>query len=315
MSDDAEQLDKRVREWLEHEGYPLEFQVAKKFHEAGFAVRQGSYIKDPNSESPREVDVLAFRDGHSKKRLLRVYHVVECKWSKDKPWVVFTNNHGIAPSACITQTIASHLGSAILWKEAGIKHLQDLELFSTPARSGFNGRQALSKDGNDRFYNAIRSVVSAAKNVVDEYDNPRRKSGHLPEVAAVGFPVIVVQGELYEVFLDSKSSDLQLNRTPHVRCHWKGSKEWPLHATIDIVTFEHLGKFLTTRSSQVETLLRIMQMSLEEIVQCVESSSIESLQISEGPRGVVGLHHLFREFVGKQKALKFPEKGKASSDH
>jgi hypothetical protein len=299
--------NKRVREWLEHEGYPLEFQVARKFRDAGFVVRQGTYVKEPGLEAPREIDVIAFRDGHLERYLLRVSYVVECKWSKDKPWVVFTSHHGMATSACVAQSIASDLGSAILWKDAGVKYLQDLDLFETPVRSGFNGRQALSKDGNDRFYNAIRSVVSAAKNVVDEYDDPNRKSGQLPKIATVAFPVIIVQGDLYEAFLDPEDNDLQLKRTPHVRCHWRGSKEWPLHATVDIVTFDHLDKFLETRSSQVETLLRIMEMSLKEIVQCVKSNSIESLQISEGPRGIVGLHPLFQEFVGKQKALKPPE--------
>jgi hypothetical protein len=310
MSDDAEQLDKKVREWLEHEGYPLEFRVAKKFQENGFAIRQGSYVKDPNSDAPREIDVVAFRDGHSKQHLLRVKHIVECKWSKDKPWVVFTSPHGISPSACITQTIASKFGSAILWKEAGLKQLQDLELFLTPKNSGFNGRQAFSKEGIDRFYSAMQSVISAAKFDVDDYDNPNRKPGQLPKAAVVGFPVIVIQGDLFEAFLDPKSSDLVLRRAPHIRCHWKGSKEWSLHATVDIITFEHLDKFLTTRSAQVETLLRIMQMSVDEITKCIENNSIESLNITKGSRGVVGLHHLFREFVGNQKALKPPNTDK-----
>lgn len=312
MGDEREQLDKKVREWLEHEGYPLEFQVAKKFQKNGFAVRQGSYVNDPNADAPREIDVIAFRDAHTKRQLLRVKHIVECKWSKDKPWVVFTNPLGISPAACIAQTIASKLGSAILWKEAGLKQLQDLDLFSTPKNSGFNGRQAFSKDGVDRFYSTMQSVVSATKFDAEDYDNPRRKSGVLPESAVVGFPVIVIQGDLYEAFLDSKSSDLVLRRAPHIRCHWKGSKEWDLHATVDIVTFEYLDKFLSTRAAQVETLLRLMQLSMEEITKCIATGSIESLNITEGSRGVVGLHPLLCEFVTKQKMLKSPGADSAS---
>jgi hypothetical protein len=287
-------------------GYPLEFQVAKKFQESGFAIRQGSYVNDPNADAPREIDVVAFRDAHTKQHLLRVKHIVECKWSKDKPWVIFTSPQGISPAACVTQTIASKLGSAILWKEAGLKQLQDLELFLTPKNSGFNGRQAFSKEGVDRFYSAMQSVVSATKFDVGDYDSPNRKTGMLPKSAVVGFPVIVIQGDIYEAFLDHKSSELVLKRAPHIRCHWRGSREWNLHATVDIVTFDNLDKFLTTRAVQVATLLRIMQISVEEITKCISAGSIESLNITKGSRGVVGLHHLFREFVGKQKALKAP---------
>ena len=312
MGEEREQLDKKVREWLEHEGYPLEFQVAKKFQENGFAIRQGSYVNDPNADAPREIDVVAYRDAHTNQQLLRVNHIVECKWSKDKPWVIFTSPRGLSPAACIAQTIASKLGSAILWKEAGLKQLQDLELFLTPKNSGFNGRQAFSKDGIDRFYTTMQSVVSATKFDVDDYDSPHRKAGVFPKNAVVGFPVIVIQGELFETYLDPKSSDLVLKRAPHIRCHWSGAKEWDLHATVDIVTFEHLDKFLATRSAQVETLLRIMQLSVDEITKCIAARSIESLNITKGSRGVVGLHPLFREFVTKRKMLKPPDSDSAS---
>jgi hypothetical protein len=203
-------------------------------------------------------------------------------------------------------------GSAILWKEAGLKQLQDLELFLTPKNSGFNGRQAFSKDGIDRFYSTMQSVVSATKFDVDDYDDSHRKSGVLPKCAVVGFPVIVIQAELYEAFLDPKTSDLVLRKSPHIRCHWKGSREWDHHATVDIVTFEHLDKFLGTRATQVETLLRIMQLSLDEITKCVSARSIESLNITEGSRGVVGLHPLFREFVTKRKMLKSSDSDSSS---
>ena len=307
MSDGRTELDRRVREWLEHEGYPLEFQVGKRFNDSGFAVRQGSYVRDTDSDTLREVDVLAHLSTHSDQHLLRVYHVVECKWSKDKPWVVFTRSGGIAPSACVTQSIASLLGSAILWKEAGLKELHSLDLFAIPERTGFNGRQALSKDGSDRFYNSIRSVVSAAKNLVDSYDNPSRKSRVIPRNAVVAFPVIVVEGDLYETFLHSKTGSLELKRAPHIRCHWRGSKEWSLHATIDVVTFDYLEKYLATRSAQVQSLLRRMRLSLSEITRCVEKKSIHSLKISEGSRGVVGLHRLFCEFIPARKKLPPPK--------
>ena len=81
-------------------------------------------------------------------------HVVECKWSEKKPWVLFSAPELMAPSACVAQTIASELGTSILWVAAGDSRLHALDLFQTPARPGFNGRQALST-GGDLFFQAM----------------------------------------------------------------------------------------------------------------------------------------------------------------
>jgi len=137
-------LEERLREWLDEEGYPLEFSTAHVFRTAGFSVRQGTYVRSEDSETPREVDVTASVDCSDSESLIRVYHVIECKWSQDKPWVVFTDRRGMGPAACVTQTISTLLGSAMLWKDAGLESLHKLDLFATPTRSGFNGRQAFS---------------------------------------------------------------------------------------------------------------------------------------------------------------------------
>lgn len=81
---------------------------------------------------------------------------------------------------------------------------------------------------------------------------------------------------------------------------------------MDIVTFEHLDKFLSTRAAQVETLLRLTQLSVEEITKCIAAGSIESINMTEGSRGVVELHPLFCEFVTKRKMLKSSDSDSAS---
>ncbi len=157
-----------VRAWLTNEGYPLEFRTARQFLMCGFTVRQGSYVNAPSDECPREVDVLAYKTDKSDE--VRIYNVVECKWSADKPWVIFTSEtHQMANSACINQTISTLFGGSIVWALAGDKELAGLDLFASPDRAGFGGRQAFSK-GNDLFYTAAQSVVSKAHSLVCEYD-------------------------------------------------------------------------------------------------------------------------------------------------
>src|SRR4051794_35033755 len=84
-------LATKVDEWLRHEGYPLEYITAATFHQMGFGIWQGVYVRSSSDENPREIDVIGLYDSSDEDVLLRVEYVIECKWSRDKPWVVFTS--------------------------------------------------------------------------------------------------------------------------------------------------------------------------------------------------------------------------------
>jgi hypothetical protein len=87
-------LPDKVLEWLNEQGYPTEFQVANICDRHGFRVFQGYHVRGEDPDVPREIDVLAQTDRISTNNyLIRVCHVIECKWSKDKPWVVLTSPH------------------------------------------------------------------------------------------------------------------------------------------------------------------------------------------------------------------------------
>lgn len=81
-------LAEQVAKWLVTEGYPLEFQTAQAFETNGFSTSQGHYVHDELTHNAREIDVVADMtlrfENHG---FFRAAQVVECKWSKDKPWV------------------------------------------------------------------------------------------------------------------------------------------------------------------------------------------------------------------------------------
>ena len=140
-------------------GYPTEFKAANTCRVHGFRVHQGYHVRDKKMETPREIDVVATTDHPNREHLIRVEHVLECKWSKNKPWIVFTSpNARIASAACTAQTIGNLLGSAVIWTLAGDSSLHSLDYFYTPDRLGFGGRQAFSK-GADHFYSATADCV------------------------------------------------------------------------------------------------------------------------------------------------------------
>lgn len=106
-------LTSEVTKWFEKEGYPLEFRTAQVFQQNGFNTFQGYYCHGQGQDL-LEIDVLAhvdLRSGSADPRLFRISYVVECKWSRDKPWVIFTSRDcSPLESAGIAQTIGLQIG-------------------------------------------------------------------------------------------------------------------------------------------------------------------------------------------------------------
>lgn len=283
-----EDLSSKVSDWLGREGYPLEYFAAHAFRKFGFRVEQGAYVKTPEGE-PREVDVLAsMAKFQTRERpMARVYTVVECKWTRSKPWVAFTAKTGqMASSALIAQALASELGEAVLHLEVGDEALQRLPLFGSPEHPGFGGRQALSKE-SDVFYNAIRSVAGAARNLADRYNVYRGDEG-LPEAAVFTFPIIVIDGDLFEASYDDDADGMNLARVTQTRLHWRGSKDSNLRTTVDVVTKSGLEAFIEQRAHDTKALLDVVFARANELTDCFRRKSIKGLVAKSGPTGTSG---------------------------
>ena len=297
----------RVSSWLASEGYPTEFRTANIFQKHGFHVTQGAYVRGDAEGLKREIDVLASITARASSGFLRISYVVECKWSADKPWIVFTSpSTRMAPSACIAQTISSKLGEAIVWAIAGNETLQSLQTFLTPEKGGFGGRQAFSK-GNDAFYSAVQASVSNSISYVAEHDRGRRTKGTMPEAGVVAFPLVLVDGDIFAAYFDSDAGEVKIEPTDHVRCHWRGSPAWEFLATLDVVSMKHLDMFISKRAEEAKVTLSIMMNSYDEIKDFCSSGSPKALTVTPGPRGFVGAPSLVCEFLAVH--------GEAASGH
>jgi len=290
-------LQKKVASWLSTEGYPTEFQTASIFRRHGFRVFQGHHVRNADDGTPREIDVLAHMDHAIAERpLIRCEFVVECKWSGKKPWVMFASKSArMAASACISQTISSTFGTAVMWHLAGDAECKNMAIFRTPTEPGFGGRQAFSK-GQDVFYSALNTVTSAATHRMRQYDK-LRKPGTLPRFCVVTFPIVVVDGELFEATFSEEVGGIQVMPAESARCHWTGAPEWKLHSSIDVVTLRGLHTFLEMRKPQIVRLLELMNDAAREISDCYSAKSIDKLKIKSGSRGIVGLPGLLQEIV------------------
>ncbi len=302
-------LEQRVRDWLSRQGYPLEFRTAAEFSKAGFQVRQGDYVQDTISDKLREIDVLADAPSRHPDQPVRVSYIVECKWTREKPWVVFTSSETVKPGITISQTIASDLGHLLLWAAAGDCRLNATRTFEASGRAGFGGRQAFSEKA-DLVFSALQSVVSATKAKAEawnkrlEYEQAITGS-LLPRIGVILFPVIVIEGRLFEARL--QGADLMLEEVNYSRVYWRGSEAWEHMATIDVVTIGFLEEFLSRRVSEVDTISEVLQQHFESLQSCCQKLELGEFEITPGQRGFFGvpplLQRLNRAFEERRGGL------------
>jgi len=160
-------LKSKVEKWINSEGLSLEYFTSLAFMKMKFRTLQSEFVDD--NGTPREIDVLAYKDYNIDDTLLRLSCVLECKWSKDKPWIIFTSeNSKMAPSASVAQSLGNETGSALLWLLAGEEKLYETKLYDKEI-CGFSGRQSFSKD-SDLFYSTIQSTINKTIIDLNEYN-------------------------------------------------------------------------------------------------------------------------------------------------
>lgn len=87
-------LEERVQAWLSKQGFPLEMEVASIARDIGFDVAQSECYVDPETGEAREIDLVLSKTTLSEVEgagLMSYSLRVECKSSKDKPWLMFSS--------------------------------------------------------------------------------------------------------------------------------------------------------------------------------------------------------------------------------
>lgn len=257
-------LDNKIEKWLNEQGYPLEMSVASTLQKLGFRVVQSEYYNDPESGDARELDVVGFLQKDVSDVLLRFSLMIECKKSSDKPWLLFTSpNARIADPARIAQRAANAIGKSFLMQIAQQGEIQQSPLFSLPVRPAYGLTQAFTT-GKDVCHSAVTSVSKAALAEVTEKERPStsRLSALLRrKVCTILFPVVVVEGRLFEVYLDDKSKTI-INETKNGVLLWRNSLVGMPHTIINIVTSADFDNFVKGALTSINI---IFNLSDEEI--------------------------------------------------
>jgi hypothetical protein len=219
-----------VREWLDKEGYPLEFEAAREIKRAGFDAWQGRYYEDTEAKTHREIDVSAQEPESTHNGNWRpVFVVVECK-NNSKPWLVLTTTLTLDAGFGTRFLIARGVGPNELSLETAIPGPGFLT--NVPERHGYSVVQTIA--GADSGYGAMQSVVKASIDTVSDFTNRQ---------PALAIPVIVLGGSLYQLGFRDDGTEI-LEAVLWQRVIWFGSSAARDSVQIDVVTKNYLPAYL-----------------------------------------------------------------------
>jgi len=176
QADLSDALPSKIKDWLTSQGYPLEMYTLQKCREAGMSAIPSWYYLDEESGNHRESDVRAstprayFGDGNE----FHITAVLECKQSRDKPWVVFTDDRKghYRRNGFLRQFVPAYV---MPWWHAVAdvithNHL-DYPLKPTRPIGHTLVRVSFTKSSEDAAYSALVAVTKAAIGYMREYSS------------------------------------------------------------------------------------------------------------------------------------------------
>jgi len=253
MPQNKTSLEQEVSAWLETQGYPLEMRVAKSFQATGARVIQSEYYTDPTTQESREVDVVVSWQDDIDDVFVRIALVIECKSSKNKPWVLFSSKDAkLADPARVAQRAASRLGRIGLSMLAHERAVQSLPLFQLPDTPGYSMTQAFTS-GNDICYAAASAVANAALAMASEPDHQMTLLGRR-DFFEVIFPVLVTEARLFAATLEEGSSVSVREQSSGILL-WRNPLVGMPHTIIHVVTLPALQDFVDVAVKTADRLL------------------------------------------------------------
>ena len=257
-NEDKLPIEVRVREWLATEGYPLELEVARAFRKAGFRAHHAMMYDDEITNKKREIDVVATKHFGQDGRWIRVVVVIECKNNSEKPWVCFSDTElTLNENQRIRQRLTGGFGRTLLDGVNALTSLFNMGLFQIPTQCASSMTTAFANENKDYAFSSTASVIAASKAIAKRF--------HKSQIAAIVFPVIIVDGHLFQSHL-SEAGEMELVQVDEAILLWKNQTSGHPNTIINVINRRILEKFVSRCQETADALFGIDQAHLGRIL-------------------------------------------------
>jgi hypothetical protein len=226
MGDD---LQVKLFDWLQKEGYPFELRAGRAFQDAAWQVFHGTHYTDLETNKLREIDLDVMWGPYVglNRELISFHLICECKQSQ-KPWVVFTSRD--ADDA--RHRLPGHLAAGPFGSRAlahGVTILRDsLSTLLPNSRIGHGVTKAFSDsrsgDATGPFAALMGALIAARAFSRRHYDTLFSNStrGQINPLVWFGIyiPVVLFNGRLFEFYVAPSGEEILEERDRiHVLVH------------------------------------------------------------------------------------------------
>ncbi len=216
---------------------------------AGFEVSQSDYYFDPDGGEPREIDLVLSVQEFQKRFDLSYTLFVECKSSRDKPWLLFCTPNEVGGDISEGNRlryfhlshafIANDLADTLIFRSIINGSISNLfPRLNTEPLLGYGVTQAFAAAG-DAPFKAMMSATKAALSHTKRFGMPGLTNPFL-----VSIPVIVIDVPLLAVSFSSETNELQIQEVRRGNLYWKHVVGGRSRIGVYIVTKPELPAFL-----------------------------------------------------------------------
>lgn len=197
-------LQKKILNEIEKTGFPLELRVSKYLSENNYLVANNIYYIDLDEGKGREIDIRALKNCTIEDEGITYYcrnwYFIECKKSKNKPWIIFTSPQTpydvdlfrLGCKGTMNEpTEAWHIPKimATLHKDHPFINAKNCGRSYIEAFKNFESGKAI-----------LSSIVSSVKaTTMAKIRDVQVKSSDIAHY----YPVVVFEGDLFEAYLDN----------------------------------------------------------------------------------------------------------------
>lgn len=246
--------EEAVKNWLVETGYPLEMEVANVFRHRGLHVFQSDFYADPQTNEYREIDVVAFMShkiGHSGNRAeFRI--LCECKTSRDKPWLFFVDGAATPNERLLSFSRAGNrYGHRLLGRVGNALVGSQPPLFAfdrTPAYGVTVAFRKSKPNDLDASYSALMQAANAVRARASESEATCEEVPPEQADAEVFIPVVVVDGDLFDVSLGQDWTP-RLTAVERQVVLWRNPIGGRFFTIIHVVRKDRVGAFVSDLKS------------------------------------------------------------------
>jgi len=253
-----ESVEDKIRTWLAGHGYRFELIVARAFQRAGFSVTVSEFACDPESGEPREIDVVATHTSFlTRADLFDVTFIIECKHSRDKPWIIFVGGDDIdvTKTTELLYRFATKASRIALLEMSIGEEARQTGLFALPRKMGHGVRRAF-EEKTDLAYDAVTKVCAGAAGFTAEKENKMNKFG-------IVFPVVIIQGQMFECGIN-EATEIELNEVKQATIFWRRPIADRSIVPVELLTEDVLADFANAKFKQCEALRKIVEGGLPQ---------------------------------------------------